>query len=387
MAIQSLFGPSPAQVMEQRKKEQEQEIMQQGGEFGEFAPLYRAGLRFNAQGRQSLQSMFPGQQDAALQEATAVQSVLAKYQGQNIYDPSVLTKIAEELGPIAPNAGVKALTLANELTSKQKTGVSDIDPSEVTPESLNAFVKDGSKNYSLLKFKTKTGEGTEFERLIASLPPEEQKAAKQQRLKQLTEGSGMPIPLVMYSLTEAGKVDQTAFGIQQLDTVLKDFESGTLELSLKDNFANQVKTLVGKSDEGSRAYSNMQTTLEELRNARLNLNIGVQTEGDALRAINEFLANYDRYDTKTALQQFKKVRAKMATAYQTKQNRLKGLYTQYNTNVPEGMFPSIETMSSGSSSSSIPDSVIEKEFNDPKNAKWKDRGYEAFKEKFLKIYK
>jgi hypothetical protein len=148
MAIQSLFGPSPAQVMEQRRKEQEQEILQQGREFGMFAPLYQAGLRFGEQGRQSLQSMFPGQQDAALQEATAVQSVLAKYQGENIYDPSVLTKIAEDLGPVAPNAGLKALTLARELTSKQESAFAKINPKDYTPESIQVFNQ--TKDYSAL---------------------------------------------------------------------------------------------------------------------------------------------------------------------------------------------------------------------------------------------
>jgi hypothetical protein len=115
MAIQSLFGPSPAQVLEQRRKEQEQSILQQGREFGVFAPLYQAGLRFGEQGRQSMQGLFPGQQDAALQEATAVQSVLAKYADQDQSNPEILSQIGRELLPIAPNAGMKALMFAKEL--------------------------------------------------------------------------------------------------------------------------------------------------------------------------------------------------------------------------------------------------------------------------------
>jgi hypothetical protein len=134
MAIQSLFGPSPAQVMEQRRKEAEQEILQQGKEFGVFAPLYQAGLRFGEQSRQAMQGMFPGQQDAALQEATAVQSVLAKYADQDQSNPAILSQIGRELLPIAPNAGFKALEMASKLQKENKLttvapGASVIDAS------------------------------------------------------------------------------------------------------------------------------------------------------------------------------------------------------------------------------------------------------------------
>jgi hypothetical protein len=153
MAIQSLFGPTPAQVMEMRRKEQEQEIMQQGKEFGVFAPLYQAGLRFGEQGRQSLQGLFPGQQDSALKEATAVQSVLAKYADSDQTDPEVLSRIGRELMPIAPNAGLKALTIAKELQGRQESLVGKVNPADFTPESLQAFIASGGKDYSVLREK------------------------------------------------------------------------------------------------------------------------------------------------------------------------------------------------------------------------------------------
>jgi hypothetical protein len=387
----SLFGPSPQEIMfarQQQMQEQQmmrqQQIAQQGQQFGIFAPLYQAGLQLGDLGTQAaMQSLFPTPADPALQRATAVKGVLAKYQGEDMQDPEVLTKIGKDLMTISPEAGLRAAELATKLKKDVESPFAKIDPAKFTPESIQAFAASGGRDYGVLKpIEDKAG-GTEFERLIASLPPEQQARAKQQRLKNLTEGSSMPIPLVMYSMTEAGKIDQTAFGLQQVDSVLKDFKSGKLKLSVKDNFSNQLKTLAGRSDEGSRAFSNMQTALEEMRNARLNLNTGVQTEGDALRAINEFLANYDKYDTATAIQQFEKVRGKMANAYKTKQNRLQGLYKQYGTAVPEGMFPSIDAPSAEPSKPSIPDSTIMREFNRPENARWRAKGYEAFKQKFL----
>jgi hypothetical protein len=122
MAIQSLFGPTPAQIQEMRRQQQEQEILASGREFGVFAPLYQAGLRFGAQGRQATSALL-GNQDPTLQQATAVQSVLGKYQNQDLSSPETLTKIGQELMSVAPEAGFKALTLARELTPKAEKGV------------------------------------------------------------------------------------------------------------------------------------------------------------------------------------------------------------------------------------------------------------------------
>jgi hypothetical protein len=97
-----------------------QQIAQQGQQFGVFAPLYQAGLKFGDVGAQAaMQGLFPQQADPRLQQATAVQSVLAKYQGEDLTDPAVLAKIGKELTPIAPEAGFKALTLADQRKSAQ----------------------------------------------------------------------------------------------------------------------------------------------------------------------------------------------------------------------------------------------------------------------------
>jgi len=175
MAIQSLFGPSPAQVMEQRRKEQEQEILQQGREFGVFAPLYQAGLRFGEQGRQSLQGLFPGQQDAALQEATAVQSVLAKYADQDQSNPEILSQIGRELLPIAPNAGFRALSLAKELTAKSgDTKV--LPPGAVLVDAQGNIIAEGKATKSELEggaVSVKTSpEWTRYQELLSLGTPE-----------------------------------------------------------------------------------------------------------------------------------------------------------------------------------------------------------------------
>ena len=105
MAITSLFGPSPAEIVLAQQKELQQEqllrnqmIAQQGAEFGPFRGLYQAGLKFGDVASQAaMQGMFPQQMDPRLQEATAIQSVLAKYTDKDLTDSTVLSSVAKDL--------------------------------------------------------------------------------------------------------------------------------------------------------------------------------------------------------------------------------------------------------------------------------------------------
>jgi len=124
----SLFGPTPVElIMAQQKEAQQmqmlrnQQMAQQGQQFGVFAPLYQAGLKFGDIGAQAVtQSLFPQQADPRLQQATAVQSVLAKYADEDQSDPAVLTKIGKDLMSVAPEAGLRALTMASQLSKETK---------------------------------------------------------------------------------------------------------------------------------------------------------------------------------------------------------------------------------------------------------------------------
>jgi hypothetical protein len=96
MAIETLFGPSLADVQELRRLQQEREIAGAGGQFGVFAPLYQAGLRFGNQAVQGVNTLM-GAQDPMLKKATDIQSILTQYQGQDLTDPVVLKKISSDL--------------------------------------------------------------------------------------------------------------------------------------------------------------------------------------------------------------------------------------------------------------------------------------------------
>lgn len=123
MAIESLFGPSLAEVQELRRRQAEQEIQGAGQQFGVFAPLYQAGLRFGNQAAQGVNTLL-GAQDPMLKQATAVQEVLSKYQDQDPSNPVTLEQISRDLFPVAPDAALRALTLSRQLaktTREQET--------------------------------------------------------------------------------------------------------------------------------------------------------------------------------------------------------------------------------------------------------------------------
>jgi hypothetical protein len=125
----SLFGPTPQELIFARMKEDEkmralrnQQIGQEGGEFGVFAPLYQAGRRFGEMGSQAIvQGLFPQASDPSISQAQTVQMVQQKYQGQNLSDPTVLKSIASDLfNAGAPDAGLRILKTAQDLTPKDK---------------------------------------------------------------------------------------------------------------------------------------------------------------------------------------------------------------------------------------------------------------------------
>jgi hypothetical protein len=397
MAITSLFGPTPQELIAAQVKEQEQmdllrnqQIAQQGSQFGVFAPLYQAGLKFGDLGSRAItQSLFPEVRNPQLQQAQTIQDVLQKYQGQNLGDTAVLQKVASDLFAAgAPDAGIKTLATIKALAPEKDAGpFGKVNPSDYTTASISAFQKTGGKDYSVLVPRPKEGEGTQFERILETLPEEQRQPFRLSWLKKQTEGSGMPASLVPIALKEADAASSIAFGAQEVKSVLTDLQSGKLQLGLRENFQNQFKTFAGASDEGARAYSKFNTALETLRNARLNLNVGVQTEGDAVRAMNEFLANFDRYDTKTAIEQLNRVQQKLTAAQKSKESRLSGLYSQYGVSLPKGFFTSYDGADTGTEKKqAVPDSVIDAEFNRPENAGWKTLGRDAFKKKFLELY-
>jgi hypothetical protein len=423
---QSLFGVTADELLAARDLRRQEAINKEAEAFGVFAPLYAASRGLSQTGINALaQGLFPEAQDPALRRATTTQAIVDKYKGQNINDPSVLNSMALEFS----NAGLPDLALQigeQAIARKPKAEESvfaKINPSDYTQESLKAFIDSGATDRSLLvsvkqpeggfkvtsqflelidpkdrarvvqaaqtnqpipndiKYLTeKEGSGTEFERLIDDLPPEEQKRLKAQYLQSKVTQTMSP-SLVPVALKQQNELNNINFGASSIATSISDLRSGKLKLGLKENFLNSLKTAAGKSDEGSRAYSQFNTALEELRNARLNLNTGVQTEGDAIRAINEFLGNLDRYDTQTALTQLERVYKKFGNAYKYKQNDLKNMYSVSGTKLPDSFFNPFPEIPTGKPTKSYTDEQLKAGFEKAKAKypQWGKLGYDAYK--------
>lgn len=78
---------------------------------------------------------------------------------------------------------------------------------------------------------------------------------------------------------------------QQLGRISEQISTGKLNLGPIANKVSAARNMAGASTEESRNYGSLNATLEQLRNASLRLNAGVQTDGDAQRAWNELVTN------------------------------------------------------------------------------------------------
>jgi hypothetical protein len=411
----SLFGATPQEVLYNQFKEDEkmrmlrnQQISQEGSQFGVFAPLYQASRKFGEMGSQAVTgALFPEMVNPELAKAQKVQEVLGKYGGEALTDPESLKRLGGDFISIgATEEGLKALSLSNQLAKEDKLYTVDgalvtregkvvyQSPDKkqnikVTPELLKMIAPADRKrvieagntgqpipadvNFVDLKENT-----TEFERMLETIKDPALKRSLQ--LSWVKKQAGQTMPPGIFSLLDKsidnynGLIGTSA----DVSEVINTLESGKLKLSPTDNFTNAFKTAAGKSDEASRAFTKFKSTLETLRNQSLRLNTGVQTEGDAVRALNEFLANYSSFDTKTALQQFKTVQQKFKIAENSLKNRIVTTGSQYGQDYTP-------FLGSSAGAKTYSEDQLKSGFERAKAAdpNWEKLGYEEYKKRIL----
>lgn len=116
-------------------------------------------------------------------------------------------------------------------------------------------------------------------------------------------------------------LDADLAGLQnQIDT-------GKLNFGLVGNLVNKARNAAGVSSEESRNMASFQAKLENMRNAVLVLNKGVQTEGDAQRAMNEIMANIN--DKELVKQRLAEIRALNARAVDLKKANIDTIRFNY----------------------------------------------------------
>lgn len=116
-----------------------------------------------------------------------------------------------------------------------------------------------------------------------------------------------------------------------LDSDLAALESqllgGKLKLGPVSNLVGQARNAVGVSSEESRNLATFKAKLENMRNAVLLLNKGVQTEGDAQRAMNEMISNIN--DPGVVSQRLAEIRALNRRAAELRKNNVDVLRSNY----------------------------------------------------------
>jgi hypothetical protein len=162
---ESMFGPTPDEVIAQRQAQQDQFAQQ----YATMDPYQRVNYGWAKSGNQlgNLGASLFGLQDPNVIKAQQTQQAMS---GVDTNDPSALLQAAVAMRAIDPARAAAIAAQARDIQQKQAetkyklaqaayeqkkadteaNPFAKIDPSKFTPESLKAFVAGGSKDQSLL---------------------------------------------------------------------------------------------------------------------------------------------------------------------------------------------------------------------------------------------
>ena len=159
----SLFGATPQEVLYNQFKEDEkmqmlrnQQIAQEGGQFGVFAPLYQASRKFGEMGSQAItNSLFPQAENPELARAQKIQAVLSKYEGQDFSNLDTLSNVGRDFMVAGvPEAGLQVLKLRKDLAPDAAT--TNVQTAKVLPDGTTVLIlRNGQR-------KVISAEGTEI---------------------------------------------------------------------------------------------------------------------------------------------------------------------------------------------------------------------------------
>ena len=144
----------------------------------------------------------------------------------------------------------------------------------------------------------------------------------------------MPAPALKMQDEHIGTIGSLDSVNGQIDEVLGKIERGELKLGAARNLMNQGKNFIGAGDDQSKAFADLSTTVEGIRNGVLLLNKGVQTEGDAVRALKQITPNLN--DPGVVVQQLKKLKELNNKAAENRLGQVNRIRSNYG-NAPLGM--------------------------------------------------
>jgi hypothetical protein len=114
---------------------------------------------------------------------------------------------------------------------------------------------------------------------------------------------------------------QTFRGLDaDLNSIQQQVDNKKIALGPIANIESAARNRLGYSNEQSRNFESFKAKLENMRNSILLLNKGVQTEGDAQRAMNELMSNLN--DPEVVKQRLKEIRALNQRAADIRKNNV-----------------------------------------------------------------
>lgn len=244
MAIESLFGPSLANIQELRQREAEKEILGAGQQFGVFAPLYQAGLRFGNQAVQGINTLM-GVQDPLLKKATDMQSILGEYADKDLTDPKVLKDISGKLRQRGyVNESFQIASEANKLAVQQEE--LGIKREDLATRRANAARDLRREQRDILKFVTDNPEavGTEIQSLNASIATKLQAAG-------IDPNQPIQDPVLAQQVAQAV---QSLPETQRLNELTQAASRGAMKLDMDLNKPDSMPKLGFASDDGQAVY-------------------------------------------------------------------------------------------------------------------------------------
>lgn len=106
--------------------------------------------------------------------------------------------------------------------------------------------------------------------------------------------------------------------------IINKVSTGNLKIGAAQNILNRGRNMLGASTPESVAFADLQTSLEKLRNDTLRLNKGVQTDGDAQRAMNEVLQSVNDPEVlKSAMARLAAINERAAALQQENVNQIR----------------------------------------------------------------
>lgn len=356
---QSLFGFTPQDIQAQRDAEMQKQALQ----FAKLSPMEsaRMGLFQGITQLGNAAASALGYEDPQVAQARARQGLLG---GLDMNDPESLLKAAQSIQATDPEAALALVNQANDLTgvqtkNAQLKAAAQLEanlraelaalPDNATPADYEAVVlkygdpdkiltaltnrqnreadrlsrDERAKAEHALRIQLAQQAGAD-RRAIAAMNQAFMQQQEANRRADKQANKTLPASLQVKEDEDNAAIDTAQAAVEDISPILSTLKNGQLNLSGFNNIMFKAKAAIGSDDPEVLQYQALQRQLTRFINSTLQLNKGVQTEGDAQRAANELNAAFSANNSKAmtaALEEMVKVNKRAVTNRQNSINR------------------------------------------------------------------